>query len=153
MPSKNPRLSVVLPPSVAATLAAISVETGESSSSLVRGILEQTAPALERMLHLVRAAKSAKGQIGAGVAGSMVRVVDDLQDAMAVAMSRADRVTADLVDQAESVRGRRRPARTGAARPSGLAVAPAVEDPRPVTRGSGTGKTLPARNVKGARHG
>jgi len=151
MPSKSPRLSVVLSPALAATLAAIAVETGESSSGLVRGILEQTAPALDQMLQLVRAAKAAKGQIGAGMASSMQRATDDLQDALAVGMSRADRLTADLVDQAEAVKGRRRPAGTGAARPGGLV--PAASDPRPVTRGSGTGKTLPARNVKGVRRG
>jgi hypothetical protein len=107
MPAKNPRLSVVLSPSVAATLAAISAETGDSASSLVRGLLEQTEPALQRMLELVRAAKAAKGEIGAGVAGSMERLIDDFQDAYAVADSRMARVTADLVTQAETVKGRR----------------------------------------------
>lgn len=109
MPSKNPRLSVVLPPALAATLAAIAQETGDSASSLVRGLLEQAAPALERMLELVRAAKAAKGQIGDGVRGSMDRVIDDLHDALAIADSRTGRVLADLVTQAEEVKGRRRP--------------------------------------------
>ena len=151
MPSKNPRLSVVLSPALAATLAEISRETGESSASLVRNILEQTAPALERMLLLVKAAKASKSAIGDGTASAMNRAVDDLQDAMAVGLSRADRVVSDLVDQAQAVKGRRRPARTGAASPGGSV--PVASDPRPVTRGSGTGKTLPARNVKGVRHG
>lgn len=159
MPAKNPRLSVVLPASVAATLAAISEETGDSASSLVRGLLEQTEPALQRMLQLVRAAKQAKGQIGAGVAESMHRVVEDLHDALAVADARAGRVVADLVHQAEGVKGRRRPAAgTGVARPSGRPESyplppakvqayadtngiPPVLTPVPVTRGSGTGKT------------
>lgn len=143
MPAKNPRLSVVLPASVAATLAAISEETGDSASSLVRGLLEQTEPALQRMLELVRAAKAAKGQIGEGVSASMHRVVEDLQDAMALADSRQQRVIRDLVSQAEGVKGRRRPAAgTGAARPGGRA--PVASTPVPVTRGSGTprkGKT------------
>lgn len=145
MPSKNPRLSVVLPPSVAATLAAISAETGDSASSLVRGLLEQTEPALQRMLELVRAAKAAKGQIGEGMRGSMDRVIDDLHDALAVADARTGRVVADLVTQAEGVKGRRRPAAgTGAARPSGRAVV--ASTPVPVTRGSGTPR-------KGTSHG
>ena len=108
MSSKNPRLSVVLTPSLAATLAALSEETGDSASSLVRGLLEQTEPALQRMLELVRAAKSAKGQIGAGVSDALGRLVDDLHDAAALADSRARRVVADLVTQAEVVKGRRR---------------------------------------------
>jgi hypothetical protein len=148
MPSKNPRLSVVLSPAVAATLAAISKETGDSASSLVRGLLDQTAPALERMLQLVRAAKAAKGQIGDGVRGSMDRVIDDLHDALAVADSRTGRVVSDLVSQAEAVKGRRRRV-DGVA--GGTAAAPST--PVPVTRGSGPGKTRRASARRGGRDG
>jgi hypothetical protein len=139
MPTKNPRLSVVLPPGLAATLSALASETGESASSLVRGFLEQSEPGLVRMLDLVRAAKAAKGQISDGLSGNMKRVVDDLQDALALADSRAARVVADLVATAEQVKGRRRAAAGGAATRS--RAAPAVATPGPVTRGSGrTGK-------------
>jgi hypothetical protein len=164
MPSKNPRLSVVLSPAVAATLVAISQETGDSASSLVRGLLEQSAPALERMLELIRAAKAAKGQIGDGLRGSMNRVVNDLQDALALAESRTGRITSDLVTQAEAVKGRRR---TGAGmrakRAPGDGPKPA-STPVPVTRGSGTperatkakkreGVQAPKKAGKGVRRG
>jgi hypothetical protein len=146
MPAKNPRLSVVLSPSLAATLAAVSEEAGESASSLVRGLLEQAAPALERMLELLRAAKGAKGQINSGVADSLHRVVDDLQDAIAVADSRQARVVSDLVAQAEAVKGRRR--RGGDARPAGRGAASArLSTPVPVTRGSGP--PVVAKKAKG----
>jgi len=159
MPAKNPRLSVVLSPSLAATLAAVSEEAGESASSLVRGLLEQAAPALERMLELLRAAKGAKGQINSGVADSLHRVVDDLQDAIAVADSRQARVVSDLVAQAEAVKGRRR--RGGDARPAGRGAAAAkLSTPVPVTRGSGppkSAKKSPTASTvdssKGARRG
>ena len=142
MPASNPRLSVVLSPAVAATLVAISEETGESASSLVRGLLEQAAPALERMLQLVRAAKAAKGQIGGGVASSLDRVVNDLADAFAVADSRMARATNDLVSQAQAVKGRRRPSEGGGAAHARRAAA---STPVPVTRGSGT----PGKPAKG----
>ena len=162
MPTKNPRLSVVLSPPVATVLAAVSRETGESVSSLVRGLLDQCLPALVRMHDLLTAAKAAKGQIGSGVAHSLERVVSDLQDAMALADSRTQRVVADLVDQAQAVKGRRRPAGGGAAahgRPSSTGSTPV-----PVTRGSGTpgepakqrkgqGVRRPTRAAKGVRHG
>lgn len=149
MPTKNPRLSVVLSPSLAATLAALSEETGDSASSLVRGLLEQVEPALQRMLHLVRAAKQAKGQIGAGVGDALTRVVHDLEDSMAVADSRVDRVVRDLVETAEKVEGRRRGAGGGAAR---AAAAPST--PRPVTRGSGgTREALPGGKTQKRRAG
>lgn len=133
MPSKNPRLSVVLPPAVAATLGALASETGDSASSLVRGLLEQAHPALDRMLQLVRAAKQAKGGISAGVAGTLDRVVQDLEDAFDLADVRAGRAIRDLVSEAETVKGRRRPP----GRAAGTAAAAASSDPRPVTRGSG----------------
>lgn len=137
MPSKNPRLSVVLPPALAATLAALSKETGDSSSSIVRSLLEQAAPALERMLELVKAAKAAQGQIGAGMAESMHRVVEDLHDAIAIADSRSKRVLGDLVAQAEEVKGRRRPRDEHGAAGHGAGTAAALSTPVPVTRGSG----------------
>lgn len=149
MPSKNPRISVVLSPALAATLSAISSETGDSASSLVRGLLDQCQPALERMLALCRAANQAKGSIQQGAGAALGRAIDDLQDAQAVGMSRLDRVIGDLVDQAQAVKGRRRPSGAPEARRA-VGVAP---DPRPVTRGSGTGKTRTKRTVKGGRRG
>lgn len=139
MPTKNPRLSVVLSPALAATLAAVAEEAGTSASSLVRGLLEQAEPAFARMLQLLKAARSAKGQIGQGVRGSMERVITDLQDAIALADSRQSRVVADLVSQAEAVKGRRAGGRRAA--PAARTAARAEGDPRLVTRGSGTGKT------------
>lgn len=152
MPTKNPRLSVVLSPSLAATLAALSEETGDSASSLVRSLLEQTEPALQRMLELVKAAKSAKGQIGAGMAQAMDRVVDDLSDALAVADARTNRIQAqlDLVAQAQAVKGKRRPGGMAGGQPSGPVRA--ASTPRPVTRGVGTGKTR-SQGVKGRKDG
>ena len=150
MPTKNPRMSVVLSPALAATLAALSEETGDSASSLVRGLLEQVEPALQRMLQLVRAANQAKGQIGAGVGESLKRVVHDLEDSLAVADSRTHRVVRDLVEAAEKVEGRRRGAGGGAAR----AAPPPVQTPGPVTRGSGTTRdALPAGKTQRRRAG
>ncbi len=147
MPTTNPRLSVVLSPSLAATLAAITKETGESASSVVRGILDQIQPSLERMLALLRAAKAAQGQMSAGVAASLDRVVSDLEDATALADSRVHRAVRDLVSDAEAVRGRRRPlGRTGAASPPGGASA--ASTPVPVTRGSGGGGKAPSGSVR-----
>ena len=151
MPSKNPRLSVVLTPSVAATLAALSEATGDSASSLVRGLLEQVEPALQRMLQLVIAAKQAQGQIGAGAHASMTRVIDDLQDAMAVADSRSGRVLKDLVSEAEGVKGRKRAATAeaggSAARHGGRGSDSGSLTPVPVTRGSG-GYKSPRKGVR-----
>lgn len=149
MAAKNPRISVVLTPSLASTLAAISHATGDSASSVVREILEQSEPALKRMLQLFLAAQEAKGQISGGVSGALTRVVSDLEDALAVAGSRLDRVERDLVDAAQEVKGRRRTAAGGA----GRGAAAGVSTPGPVTRGSGPLGTKRAGGRKGGRHG
>lgn len=148
MPSKNPRLSVVLSPALAATLASISKATGDSASSLVRSLLDQAHPALERMLQLVTAANSAKGQIGAGVGTALDRVVDDLEDAVALADARTARAVRDLVEQAQEVRGRRRPG--GGVATTGAAAA--ASTPGAVTRGSGLAGGAKAKGRR-AGHG
>jgi hypothetical protein len=155
MPSKNPRLSVVLTPSLAATLAALSDATEQSASSLVRELLQQTEPALGRMLQLVLAAKGAPHAIGAGVAGTLDRVVSDLEDAMALADARTGRVARDLASEAEAIKGRRggrRLADAGSVRQAGRGAAES-STPGPVTRGSGSGKTRSGGAGKGVSRG
>jgi hypothetical protein len=138
MPSKNPRLSVVLTPSLAALLSQLAEETGESASSLVRDLLVQSEVPLHRMLQLVRAAKAAKGQIGGGLAGSMERVVRDLETAQTLVDNRSSDALLDLVAMAEKVGRRRR-----------SPVPEALATPVPVTRGSG----LSAGTKKGRTRG
>lgn len=146
MPTKNPRLSVVLSPALASTLAALSAETGDSAASIVRGLVEQTHPALQRMLQLLQAANKAKGQVRAGVGQTLDRVVEDLEIASAIADVRMASVVRDLVDDAQAVKGRRRP-RGGTA-----ATGPATAStPVPITRGSGGGKTLTSPRKSRAR--
>jgi hypothetical protein len=146
MATKNPRISVSLTPSLATLLNDLAVETGDSASSLVRGILVQTEPALGRMLQLVRAARDAQGQIGSGVGRSLQRAAETLEDALAVADARFGRAAGDLVSEAEAVRGRRRP--TGSGGPA--AARAAASDPRAVTRGSGVSQ---GRHKRGSAPG
>lgn len=149
MPSKNPRLSVVLTPSLAALLSQLAEETGESASSLVRDLLTQSEGALQRMLQLVIAAKAAKGQIGGGLAASMERVVSDLETLQRLADHRADSMLGDLVSSAEKVRPRRRAPIPGAPGARAGRVPEGGSTPVPVTRGSG----LPRSTKKGGSRG
>lgn len=149
MPAKNPRLSVVLTPSLSALLAQLADETGESASSLVRDLLVQSEPALQRMLQLVVAAKAAKDQISGGLAASMERVVSDLEALQGLADSRAHDMVGDLVSMAERVRPRRRAPIPGAPGARAGRVPEGGSTPVPVTRGSG----LPPVPSKGGRRG
>lgn len=151
MPSKNPRLSVVLTPSLSATLAALSDATEQSASSLVRDLLQQAEPAMGRMLQLVLAAKAAPREIGAGLAGTMDRVIGDLEDALVLAEARAGRAVRDLASEAEAVKGRRRRGGGTRKRPGGAAAASPT--PGPVTRGSGAPEGREGRARKGVRRG
>jgi hypothetical protein len=153
MPSKNPRLSVVLPPALAATLAALAEATGESASGLVRGLLEQSHPALQRMLQLVNAASAAKGQIGSGVADTLDRVQNDLERAMLEAEGRLGRAGLDLVTQAEAVRGRKRAGRGGRGADGAARAVSGSSTPVPVTRGSGRTITAKKPVKRGKRVG
>lgn len=97
-------------------------------------------PAFQRMHQLFKAANNAKGQIGGGTGAALAKVVDDMEDALALADARLQRVTRDLVAGAEAVEGRRR--RIGAAGTvSPAAASKLAGGPRLVTRGSGTRKT------------
>ena len=154
MPASNPRLSVVLTPSLFATLQQLGHATDQSASAIVRDLLLQTEPALRRMLALVLAANGAREQIGEGVGSALFRVVSDLEHQL-------ERETdgevgyQDLVTQAEAVQGRARRAggaagAGGGAARAGRAVRSQGEGltPVPVTRGSGTGKTR-RKDVRG----
>ena len=152
MPAKNPRLSVVLTPSVAATLAALADASGESASSLVRGLLAQVEPALQRMLQLMLAAKAAQGNIGSGVAATLSRVVDDLEHASAASDVLLEQVQQDLVSSAEEVKSRRRGGTRMRAERAPGAAAPEASTPVPVTRGSG-GPTKGSVRGRKAGHG
>lgn len=145
MPTPNPRLSVVLPPSLAVTLAELARATDQSVSSIVRDLLLQTEPALRRMLRLVLAANGARGQIGDGIGSSLLRAVADLERELERTTDGAIGYQ-DLVDKAEAVPVRRRavsgkPGAPATGLPRVAASAQKARTPGPVTRGSGTGKT------------
>jgi hypothetical protein len=150
MPAANPRISVVLTPSLGALLAALSEATGESASSLVRGMLEQTEPALQRMLQLVTATKLAKGNIGGGVAEALHRVVTDLEAAVSSADARVGWAADDLVRQAETVQQRRRRGSAGGAPSEAVRVSPT---PGLVTRGSGRPSRVQVKAKKAGHRG
>ena len=142
MPASNPRLSVVLTPSLFATLQQLAAATDQSASSIVRDLLLQTEPALRRMLALVLAANGAREQIGDGVGSTLFRVVEDLERELE-RKTGGEFVYQDLVDQAEALQGRAARASGAGERKRARAVRPLVaegETPVPVTRGSGTGK-------------
>lgn len=138
MPTTNPRVNVTLSPALDALVSRLAGHQGVSKSQVLRELLETAEPALQRVVALMDAASSARTELHTGLSRSLGRAQDAIEDGLAVAMARIDAGTVDLVSQAEGVRGRR--PRRVAQRPGG-GVSPS-STPVPVTRGSGSGKTL-----------
>ena len=141
MPTVNPRVQVTLSPSLDALVLRLAVHQRSSKSQVLRELLEAAEPALQRAAALMDAASTAAGEAKARLVRMLDSSQDAAEDAVAVLNSRLDRMTDDLVSQAEAIRGRR-PARKGSPSVPG---APAVaRNPPPSNRGVKSGKRAAA---------
>ena len=107
MPTTNPRVNVTLSVSLDALVAHLAAHQRVSKSQVLRELLEAAEPALQRAVTLMDLASKASREVLGGLAGRFERDQDAAEDAAAVVMGRLDRVTADLVSQAQAVRGKR----------------------------------------------
>lgn len=183
MPATNPRLTVTLKPSVQSVLQRLSSLTGDSQSSLVGGLLEQSLPVLERMVQVFEAADATKLVLAAHMADSLDRAHTKLEDQLGLALDTFDSGIRPILDAAEKVERRTSKTRASSGRGAAVAASPelamgartvppataaaavlAVPTPVPVTRGSGTPKgptrggaerkaSAPKRTVKGGPDG
>ena len=134
MPTTNPRINVTLSPSLDDLVARMAGLQRVSKSQVLRELLEAAEPALQRAAALMEAASKAH----AGVLGELARGLEVAQDRaeaqMADHLATLDTMNADLVAQAQRVRGRRPAPGVRQAK----AVAPgrrAPQDPPPSNRG------------------
>lgn len=158
MPTLNPRTNVTLSPSLDLLLTRLAQHQQSSKSQVLRELLEAAEPALQRAVTLMDAASRASVSVRSGLAKSLNMAQDVAERELAAHLNHFDGM-ADLVSQAEGIRGRKRagaggraskaqPSRSHPPPPGGAAV-----DPRPVTRGLGIPPGGVARAKKGARHG
>lgn len=112
MPTVNPRVQVTLSPSLDALVRRMALYTRSSKSQVLRELLEAAEPALQRAATLMEAASKAAGEAKERLARSLERAQDQAEDHAAVHLARLDRMTDDLVSQAEAIKARR-PARKG----------------------------------------
>lgn len=136
MPTAKPRITITLSTTTHETLSRLSVVSGESMSSIVAQVVDLAVPSLGRLGVVLEQARDAPKEARAGLLSAIDRAERDLLPAMTSSIAQADMFLTDLAAAAGSAA----PALAGAPVP----VA-AVSDPRLVTRGSGTGKTLRAR--------
>jgi hypothetical protein len=149
MPTDNPRVSVTLSPSLDGLVERFARHQRASKSQVLRELLEAAEPALQRAVALMDAAARAGPQVMSGMAESMLRAQEKIEDVLAGSMARIDdRV--DLVSQAEAIKGRRRRGGHGAAGGAPEAVPEPVNPPssnrgvRSTTKGAGKRGKRPA---------
>lgn len=145
MPATNPRIQVTLKPSVHAVIKRLSAVTGKSMSALVSEFLEPNETVFERMVVVIEAAASAHDEVKKKIADSMTEVQAELESKLGLTRELFDTSTADLLEQMEPVKRRRRPAgRDAVARVGRRTAKPSV--PPSLTGGSGT----PQKGAKSA---
>jgi hypothetical protein len=148
MPTTNPRVNVTLSPSLDALVARMARLQEVSKSQVLRELLEAAEPALQRAATFIEAASRARAEVLGGIGQSLEQAQDSLERNMHRELSKLDAMTADLVDQAEAVKGRRR------RRAASPAVAPPQLRPEPQNPPASNRGVKSARQaVAGSRKG
>lgn len=124
MPTLNPRLTVTLRPSTAATLRRLSELTGNSQSAMVSELLEESEPIFQRMTVVLEAAQKAQNEAKAGMVEGMGRAQSRIEESLGIIHAQFDEYTGDLLAGLENVNRRAR--KTSTRQPAGGASAAAA---------------------------
>ena len=111
MNAKNPRLSVTLPPALAAQLRRLSELTGNSQSAIIGDLLEGSGPVFDRLIQVLEAAKTATAAMKGKLAGDLEEAQGKMENSLGIVMDDFHQYTGSLLDEAEAVtrRATRRP--------------------------------------------
>lgn len=135
MPTLNPRINVTLSPSLYAMVGELAKHQRVSRSMVLRELLEASEPALSQVVAMLKAAADMGDAARQRLQQDMGETITNLESKSQHALALAAGVTADLVAQAEAIRGRR-PARQPARKRSagglpGRSSAAVVDHQRP----------------------
>lgn len=109
MPTKNPRLTITISPTLHAQLRRLSDLTGNSQSALIADLLAGVGPRVQRVIRTLEIAQAAKAAMG-GTIGESLGVAQELlekQLGLELGPGWAESV-GDLVERAEEPRRHRR---------------------------------------------
>lgn len=124
MPTINPRINVTLSPSLYGMVGELAKYQRVSRSMVLRELLEASEPALAQVVAMMRAAEdmteAAKSRLLTDMDSALVKLEATKDQALALAAG----ATADLVAQAETIRGRRPGRRAGGMRQRHASQAP-----------------------------
>lgn len=145
MSTTKPRITVTLEPHTHEVLSRLSAVGGESMSALVSQFVQIAIPSLERLVVVLERAAVAPKEATAGFAASVERAERTLLPALMGAQKMGDLFIDDMARSLAPGKPTRQ-AKPGARAVSALRGS---QDPRLVTRGSGT----PKQGTKGSSRG
>lgn len=150
MPTLNPRINVTLSPTLDQLVSRLAVMQRVSKSQVLRELLEAAEPALQRAVTLMESASQASSAVKENLARSLTRAQDKAEAHLADMLGQMDQVSADLVQQAEAIRGRR-PHASG--KRSAPRAASAPKRASPVRPGAPKNPPASNRGVKSTNRG
>jgi hypothetical protein len=107
MPTVNPRINVTLSPSLYSMVEELAKHQRVSKSMVLRELLEASEPALAQIVVMLKAAESMTDAAKKRLLQDMDSSLASMEQKKEQALSLAAGITADLVAQAEAIKGRR----------------------------------------------
>lgn len=107
MPTLNPRINVTLSPSLDLLVSELAGLERVSKSTVLRELLEAAEPGLRQAIALMKAAQGASAKVRQNLATDMQAGLRDLERSRDNMVATIAHHHSDLVDQAQTVRGRR----------------------------------------------
>ena len=142
MPTKNPRLTMTLTPTIAAQLRRLSELTGSSQASLISELLEGQEMVFDRVIQALEAAVLVKEEMKSSLREDLDRSQQVIEAQLGLVLESLDNAAAPLLKEAEKIRrrkGREPAAGMQAQRSRAAGSSPrsaAVADPHLLTGGS-----------------
>ena len=151
MPTKNPRLTITLQPSLAAQLRRLSELTGNSQSALISELLSGSGEVFDKMILLLEAAQKAKDSIKGRMAPELDAAQEKMQLALGLVLDGFDDISASLLDEAEQVDRRSRKRVSGRAGGRAHAAGSAGEGAPPRGEGDSARRAATPLSNRGVR--
>lgn len=107
MPTVNPRVNVTLSPSLYGMVDELAKHQRVSKAMVLRELLEASEPALAQVVAMLKAAASMNDAARKRLVQDMDSTIASMEQKKEQALALAAGVTADLVAQAEAIKGRR----------------------------------------------
>lgn len=106
MPTKNPRLTITLSPTLAAQLRKLSELTGNSQAGFISELLQGSSPVFDRLIVVLAAAKDAKNSMSGQIASDLRQAQQTLESQLGLALGDVFDISQPVLNDFETVRRR-----------------------------------------------